>query len=342
MSKRDKNSVATNYSISSHFVQTFSAVAVKRNKLDYNELLKNSGINGAILSNPKLRVTPHQLSRLLQEIWRVADDEFMCMGSEPSRHGIFALMAKQAVHCKSLRSVYNHISQFYNLVTTAFRLELSATLETATFSLTLSDRSKDPNHTFREFLLLLWHRFPSWLIGQRIPLKEVHMDFPKPAHYAEYRLIYPCDVKFDQEKCRIIFDARYLTTPVVQTTSSLTDHLQRAPLDWFKRQAYFDTYTRKAIDYLEGANEIGSTNIEKLADELHLTSRTLRRKLIKEDTSFQKLKDDIRRDKAIHLLNQPAVPISQIARELGFSEPSAFTRAFKQWTGISPRTYRKS
>jgi AraC-like DNA-binding protein len=72
-----------------------------------------------------------------------------------------------------------------------------------------------------------------------------------------------------------------------------------------------------------------------------MTSRTLRRKLTDEGTHFQDIKDGLRRDTAIHLLSQPSLPVSGIARELGFSEPSAFTRAFRHWTGVSPSSYRK-
>ncbi|MNZ95940.1 HTH-type transcriptional regulator VirS [compost metagenome] len=82
--------------------------------------------------------------------------------------------------------------------------------------------------------------------------------------------------------------------------------------------------------------------MEEIAEEMHMTSRTLRRKLSDEGTSFQELKDGVRCDAAIHYLSQPAIPISQISRQLGFSEPAAFTRAFKQWTGISPGLYRRS
>ncbi|MFC0710415.1 helix-turn-helix domain-containing protein [Azorhizophilus paspali] len=83
-----------------------------------------------------------------------------------------------------------------------------------------------------------------------------------------------------------------------------------------------------------------SWTITRLAAKARLTERTLRRRLSAEGSRFQSIKDGMRRDMAIHYLTQPSMPISQVARQLGFSEPSAFTRAFKQWTGELPKIYR--
>ena len=99
-------------------------------------------------------------------------------------------------------------------------------------------------------------------------------------------------------------------------------------------------FTQRVVTYLENNAQIASTNMDAIAQQLHVTTRTLRRKLNDEGTSFQALKDNVRRDTAIHLLSQPNIPISDISRQLGFSEPAVFTRAFKLWTGVSPKIYR--
>jgi len=329
------------HSISIHFIRTLVASA-KRNGIDEQKLLRFAGLNESLLANPGLRVTADQLSRTMQEFWREADDEFMCMGSQPSRHGVFTLMAKQAVRCKNLHAVYHHLGHFYNLVAEALTLDFSIVEDEVRFSFCLKEPDIDQDKTLREFLLLLWHRFPSWLVGQLIPLKYVTLDYSEPEHSAEHKLMYPCSVRYNQPSNMLVFDAKLLDEPVVQTPVTLSAYLRRAPLDWFKRQAYYPVFTRKVMDYLENEQELATTHMDEIAKELHLTSRTLRRKLDMEGTSFQELKDDVRRDAAIHYLSQPSIPISEISRKLGFSEPAAFTRAFKQWTGVPPGIYRRS
>jgi len=206
--------------------------------------------------------------------------------------------------------------------------------------MTLADESLDPDYSLREFLMLVWHRFPSWLIGQHIPLKSIKLAYPEPKHINEYRLMYPCPASFNQENTTMVFEAKYLKMPVIQTAKALRGYLKRAPFDWFTRQAYFQVFTQRVVNYLENNTHIASTNMDAIAQQLHVTTRTLRRKLNDEGTSFQTLKDNVRRDTAIHLLSQPNIPISDISRQLGFSEPAAFTRAFKLWTGVSPKIYR--
>jgi AraC-like DNA-binding protein len=79
---------------------------------------------------------------------------------------------------------------------------------------------------------------------------------------------------------------------------------------------------------------------DDLAIELHVAPTTLRRRLEAEGTSFQAIKDDLRRDTAIHQLVGGSRSVVSIAADLGFGEPSAFRRAFKKWTGVQPLAYR--
>lgn len=330
-----------NHSISIHFARAITNAA-KRKSLDYPALLQQAGINEKMLENPNIRITPEQLSRLVRAIWETADDEFMCMASHPCKHGVFTLMAKQAVRCRDLRAALFHLCSFYNLITDALTLEFVIIGDDAHLSMELTDPDIDSDYMLREFLFLLWHRFPSWLIGQRIPLSYIDLNYPEPAHMAEHKLLYPFQINYNQPVTKMVFKTEYLTAPIVQTPATLRAYLRRAPLDWFKRQTYYPVFTRRVIDYLEVAGELSSISMDAVATKLHITSRTLRRKLVEEGTSFKSLKNAIRRDAAIHYLSQPSIPLSQIARKIGFSESAAFSRAFKHWTGVSPSTYRKS
>jgi len=81
-------------------------------------------------------------------------------------------------------------------------------------------------------------------------------------------------------------------------------------------------------------------SFEELTELLGMSARTLRRRLEKEGTSYQRIKDNARRDVAIALLSRDGLTVSEVAEQLGFSDPSAFHRSFKKWTGQSPGSYR--
>jgi len=82
--------------------------------------------------------------------------------------------------------------------------------------------------------------------------------------------------------------------------------------------------------------------IEELAEQLGVGHQTLYRQLKASGTSYQKIKDDIRRETAIKLLVNQGVAVERVSEIIGFSEARSFTRAFRQWTGMSPRNYRKT
>ena len=83
-------------------------------------------------------------------------------------------------------------------------------------------------------------------------------------------------------------------------------------------------------------------SLSALADELHLTARTVQRRLTAEDTSFSALLHETRRERACDLLRRPSLPIEEIAYRLGFRDPDAFSRAFGSWLGMTPSEYRRA
>jgi AraC-like DNA-binding protein len=81
--------------------------------------------------------------------------------------------------------------------------------------------------------------------------------------------------------------------------------------------------------------------LEDVAREFHVSPTTLRRRLDAEGTSYQGIKDELRRDAAVHHLCGTRLSIADIASALGFQETSAFHRAFKRWSGVQPGEYRR-
>ena len=81
-------------------------------------------------------------------------------------------------------------------------------------------------------------------------------------------------------------------------------------------------------------------SFEALTGLLNMSARTLRRRLEREGTSYQRIKDNARRDLAIRLLRREGLTVSDVAERVGFSDPSSFHRSFRRWTGLAPGAYR--
>ena len=143
-------------------------------------------------------------------------------------------------------------------------------------------------------------------------------------------------LSFDTEVTAIRFDADLLSAPIVQNSRTLKPVLRTAPQSVFLRYKNDDSWTAR----IRGSfgNEYWPV-FEALATEFHLTPTTLRRRLESEGSSYQGIKEHLRRDAAIHRLCTTALSIADIGRLLGLQEPSAFHRALKKWCGVQPGQY---
>lgn len=338
-----ENTFVNQHTIASYFARTHlrNGILLGGDELQF---LTRAALKPAQLEQERSRVLPKQLASIVQSCWRVGGDEFLGFTEQKVKIGMFSLLAERLINCKTLEEVFSHTADFYNITGDQLRFTISkkGTLVSIKLKPNFKPKSQhsSPNSLLSELLLLVCHRFSSWLVGQLIPLLHVEMQHAKPAHHEEYRLMYPCPCSYENNSSALLFDSKYLSLPVVRDKEELVAYLKQLPLQWFKKQSYYDTYSAQVMRLLESAALDNESNLELIAAKLNMTSRTLRRKLIAEGSRFQQLKDNVRRDKAISLFEQPNLSIAQISLAVGFTEIATFSRAFKHWTGVSPSTYR--
>ncbi|MNQ64905.1 Urease operon transcriptional activator [compost metagenome] len=323
--------------IASHFVRAALRGATRQG-VDHLPILRAAGIQPALLDEPRARVAPEQFTRLLQELWETLNDEYMGFGLQPSKRGTFAMMCHAIIHCRTLEKALVRGALFYGLFPGAPRIQLERDGDFVW--LTVDDATLwDPDHFLVECLLVIWHRLGSWLIGQRIRLEEVTFSYAEPAHASEYELLFPNNRHFDAPRISLRFHARYLAMPLLQDERTLKHFLEHSPADLLARPDGGDSLISQ-IRRLLGRDCRTWPDLDAVAQHLHTSPQTLRRHLREEGSSFQELKDHLRRDLAIYHLGRDELSIQDIAEQLGFSEPSAFHRAFKKWTGLTPGAYR--
>jgi AraC-like DNA-binding protein len=338
-----ENKLNSHHTIASYFVKAHVNNAVYQGA-DEAHILAYAGLTHAQLQPVKSRVSSVQLASIVKACWRTTGDEFLGLTQHRVKVGMFGLLAERLVTCKTLEDVFIYVSNFYTL--SGDQLQFS--IETKDNELccylnpnyTHQKTDNIPASLLTELLLLIVHRFSSWLIGEFIPLSKVCVQHPKPEHFEEYRLMFPCKSEFKNNNNALVFDAKYLRSPVVQNQDGLVKYLAQVPFQWFKKQSYHDTYSAKVTRILESAVLDKDTLLDSVASKLNMTARTLRRKLVAEGSRFQQLKDNMRRDRAINLIEQSNLTIAEVGMASGFTELASFSRAFKQWVGVSPSTYR--
>jgi AraC-like DNA-binding protein len=154
--------------------------------------------------------------------------------------------------------------------------------------------------------------------------------------------MFPCDHWFEAGRNCIVFPARYLDAPVVRTPAELADFLASAPESLMRRYIEAPSVASAVRRLMRRHEDVATLTLEETAGTLAMSTQTLRRRLREEGNGFQELKDSVRKESANAQLAGSARSINEIALALGFSEPSAFHRAFKKWTGLTPGAWRES
>lgn len=330
----NESSVAINY------IRT-ALTSARAAGLDVAALLASSGIPSTLLAEDRARVSHAQYLRLTMNAMRALDDEFICRGGiRRTPVGTFAWMCRGVIHEPTLKRALLHAIHFYNTFLPDIRLGLHRQGDRAVITVHLRDPAVDPEHVLIEVLLVLAQRFAGWLIDHRVSLSGAEFVYAEPAHADEYRMLFHCPLHFGAARNAISFSARQLDWPVAQNPRTLRKFLREAPGNLLVIPDNDNSVTAQVRACLGRDFSQELPDFEDVASRLRITPQTLRRRLREEGTSYQEIKDNIRRDAAIGYLARPQLSIMDIAQFMGFSEPSTFHRAFKKWTGLTPGAYR--
>jgi AraC-like DNA-binding protein len=182
-----------------------------------------------------------------------------------------------------------------------------------------------------------------WLVDSRITLEQVHFAFEAPAHQAVYPLMFQGPVLFGSATpiSELVMNASYLALPLRRDEAALQRMLETAltlTVLQYRKDRLLLTQVKQALAMYPQDTH----SAEDLAPLLNLSPRSLHRQLKEEGTSLQVLKDEVRHERAIELLQRTRKPIKQVAESAGFQNEKSFIRAFKQWTGQTPAAFREA
>jgi len=283
---------------------------------------------------------------LLRSLWLEMGDEASGFLTRPFKLGVFSMMCHALITSGNLRRGLLRSARFIELLSDDLSLELKETGVEAHFIIHYRNPHNLDQTFFVTSLFVIWIRLSCWLIDQPIMLERIQFEFSKPAYSDEFSLMFPCRHSFSQSSNRVVFNNRLLSIPINQDSETLNTFLHNAPeslLTQFRSDNSLTAQIKRLLLHRKGMQtELENMSFELVSLELNMTTHTLRRRIKAEGNSFQEIKDSIRRDRAMMLLDNPALALNDISIDLGFSEPAAFNRAFKKWTGLTPGSFRET
>lgn len=174
------------------------------------------------------------------------------------------------------------------------------------------------------------------------PVRALFVAFPmaRPADPSREESCFGCPVAWSAPNLEVAFDASILDLPLPRSDAQLFGYLARRAEELHASLPVEASWSAKVRREIGGCLAQGEPRLGDIARRLGASERTLHRRLEAEDTGFATLLDDARRERALLLVEDPALSIGELAFLLGYSEPAAFIRAFKRWTNETPTGYR--
>lgn len=180
------------------------------------------------------------------------------------------------------------------------------------------------------------------MTGRFLPVSLVAFVNPPPEDLTPYRDFFGGEVLFGQRATRLVLTHAQLTLPLRKSDPALLALLDQQAEQLLTQvaamPAELDAWRRRLVPLIRE----GQPSLAALAASLHMSTRTLQRHLAREGMGFQQLLDETRQHLAQAHLRNPRLDLAEIALLLGYSEQSAFQRAFKGWTGETPAQWRRS
>ncbi len=176
------------------------------------------------------------------------------------------------------------------------------------------------------------------------PLDPIEVSFrhSAPPSVAEHLRILGPAVRFGQDQDEVVYSRTMLETPFISADPALLEVFEGDARRRLQALATRDGVSGRVLTFLGARLRGGVPPLSDVASELAMSERSIQRSLSDEQTSYRRLVDEVRKALAIEHLSRPGASATDVAFLLGFSEPSAFTRAFRRWTSAAPTEFRAS
>ena len=309
--------------------------------IDPQPLFRRAGIDPELLCNSNARINVNNVDKLWQQAITVIEDPCFAVKMagfwHPSQIGAlgYAWLASA-----TLRRAFNRAIRYVHVISEDINLQLTDTPAGLKVSVDLEDSifTLPQHHDLILTVLLHMCRFN---YGEELVPTEIKLKHAKPDCAKVLSDFFRCSIQFDAEQSSMTIaraDADKVLASANKQIALVHDEMLMKYLIEIKQGDIVQQVKSIILDNLPD----GQVTDKLVAYELNLSERSMQRRLKEHETTFRFLLDSVREMVAKQYIENPVNRMGDIAFLLGFSEQSAFSRAFKKWTGKSPVEYRNS
>lgn len=326
------------------FLATFGQVIVRvieMHGVDARALLREAGVDPALLRDPNARIS----SRVLDEVFAnaaalIPDPAFGLRAARCWHPSNLGVLGHAWLASATLRAGLLRVERYGRIVGEKGELKARDTQEG--LRIAYDHRRRDPmlRAIGSDIVLSLLVDMCRMNYGASLRPLEVRFSRTKPADTEPYRHFFGCPVHFGMGEDGFLLATRIADEPLPTANRRLADALDDMLATELAIRDRDNIPARCRLTLLDRFAS-GEVSEGHMARQLNMSRRTLQRKLAESNTTYQKLVDDTRRELALRFMEDPRKSITDVTFLLGFSSQSAFTRAFRRWTGMSPTRFRE-
>jgi AraC-like DNA-binding protein len=328
-----------------HFVLNLLAYVVQRD-VSPVDLCRLSGLDlNALKKGEADPLTAKQVNDLwLNAVHLTKDPAFGLHFGESVQLSALGVVGQIIQSSKTVGEALTHAAQGIHHVTDIFSMLVTRRNKIVTIKFLPAVQKEINTIVFQQwlefFMVFSIHELDGLILTKIRPLR-VKFPMNKETDLLEYERVLRCKPQRKTNECTLEFEDRFWDEPVLTANYEL----QRLMLEKVSHQVPLAINTislsERIINYLTANAYLGIASLEEIAANFNSSPRTLQRKLQEEGVSFQQLADSVRKSIAMHYLQSGNYPVKEVSSILGYNELSAFTRAFKRWTGKTPVDFQK-
>ena len=306
---------------------------------DPKPLFDKAGLDIGLLSNPDTRYPGNNV----QHLWQLAVDAsgepcFGFIAGEQVQPAVLHGLGFSWLASDTLRDALIRLMRYSRLISTAANMHLLDTDEGLDLVL-LPPEGIKLTPAFQDAGMSGFLRMCRLTAGDEINPAHVSLKRSRPDCDLKLQAYFRAPIEYQADNNILSFSKQLVEATLTHANPELARINDQAVVDYLARFDR-DSLTMQVRSRIIERLQDGTPNQETIAQSLHVSLRSLQRKLSNEDTNYKTLLESTRRELALHYIRETHRSLGEITYLLGFSEPSNFTRAFKRWTGVSPIEYR--
>ncbi len=310
--------------------------------MDSARLFAEAGLDIAALADAQARYPVVNTNRLWQlAVHETGDAAFGLTVARQSGPLTFHALGYSLSASATLKDAFERLLRYFRVVSDGVEISLRTEGWQYCYVFAVPARGPEPAFEAIDAFVYVILRMCRGLYRRDYSPLRLSLRRPQPFDTTPYERAFRTEIEFDAGENAIWFDSAHFEQPLESANPELARHNDEVAARYLSRFGKSSTRERLRAALIEQLPS-GEPSQERVAAALHLSTRTLQRRLIEEGASYKALLDEIRRELAISYLGEARYSISEITYLLGFSDTSSFTHAFRRWTGVAPSKWRAS